>query len=325
MTTSRPLTSVFLRTLALLAIVLAGCIEEPEPKLRIGTFQRPGFEPLFLARSLGYYDEQHIQLVEFPSAAEMLLAYRNRAINAATVTTDDVLRLAADGQAERIVLLLGTSHGADAVLAKPPITDVAQLKGRGVALESNSLGGYVLARALDSAGLTLADVKIISGRIDRHDRELTVGTADAVVTYEPYRSRILRRGTAVVFDSSKIPDEIAEVLIVSAALADQPSAALLELKTGWFRALEYLAAHPDDAAQRMAPREAVTPEQFRESLSLVHFADLAENRRQLAAPDVSLLTQMRRMADFMVKTKMLAQPVDPAPLISDRLIREGAR
>lgn len=295
------------------------------PRLRVGTFQRPGFEPLFLARSLGYFDDRSVQLVEFPSAAEMLLAYRNRVIDAATVTTDDVLRLAADGQAERIVLLLGYSQGADAVLAKPPATGAADLKGRKVALESNSLGGYVLARALDSAGLSLADVQIVSGRVDRHDRELVVGSADTVVTYEPFRSRILRRGTVSIFDSTKMPGEIAEVLIVPSTVASQPPAALRELKAGWFRALEYLAAQPDDAANRLAPREAITAEQFRKSLELVHFADLAENRLQLASPEATLPAQMQRMADFMMKMKMLERPVKSASLISDRLVREDAR
>lgn len=307
----------------MVALLLAGCVDEPAPRLRVGTFQRPGFEPLFLARSLGYFDERRIQLVEFPSAAEMLFAYRNRVIDAATVTTDDVLRLAADGRSERVVLVLGVSNGADAVLAKPPTTSAADLKGHKIAVESNSLGSYVLARALDSAGLTLADVQLISGRIDRHDRELTVGTADVVVTYEPFLSRILRRGTTSVFDSAKMPGEIAEVLVVPAQLAAQPPAALSELKTAWFRALEYLAAQPDDAIQRMAPREAITPAQFRQSLDLVRFADLAENRRLLAAPTATLPAQMQKMADFMVRAKMLPQTVDTAALVSDRLIIGG--
>lgn len=304
----------------MLAPVLAGCVEDPVPRLRIGTFQRPGFEPLFLARSLDYFTDEHVQLVEFPTAAETLLAYRNRAIDGATVTTDEVLRLAAEGQGVRMVLLMDRSMGADVLLATADVADVAALKGRRVAVESNSLGGYILNRALDSAGLTFADVKILSGRVDRAILDLTTAGAEAAVTYEPYRTRITRRGTRPIFDSTQLPNEIADVLIVPTALAEQPPAALRELTAGWFHALDYLATHDDDAMTRMAPREGMTPEHFREVLRLVEFAGLTENHRQLGAPASPLAGGMRNMMNFMLKTDMLPHAVDPLQLRSARAL-----
>jgi NitT/TauT family transport system substrate-binding protein len=311
--------------LAVLAVVLPGCVEEPEPRLRVGTFLRPGFEPFYLARSLGYYDERRIQFVEFPSSSEMLLAYRNGAIDAATVTTDDVLRLAAEGQPVRMVLVLDYSKGADAILARPAISDTAALKGRKVAVESNSLGGYLLARALDLAGLRLADTQIISGRVDRLDRELAASTVDAVVAYEPYRTRLLRSGVQPIFDSTQLPGEIADVLIVPAPLAERPSAALRELAAGWFRALAHLAAQPANAAQRMAAREALTPEEFQKTLGLVEFIDRDANLRLLAGRDATLTDRLRQMAKFMAQLGMLPAEVDPAPLRSAALLTEDHR
>ncbi|MEQ1858917.1 MAG: ABC transporter substrate-binding protein [Chthoniobacteraceae bacterium] len=314
-----------LRAFAILAVFLTGCVEEPAPRLRIGSFQRPGFEPLFLARSLGYYDERRIQLVEFPTAAEMLLAWRNRAIDGATVTTDDVLRLAAEGQALRIVMVLNSSNGGDAVLARPELRDIAALKGRKVAVESNALGGYLLARALDTAGLTLADVKIVSARVDRVGLDLSIGNVDAVVAYEPHRTRIMRQGVAQIFDSSKIPGEISGVLIVPTPLADKPTAALRELTAGWFRALTFLRHNPADAGARLAAREGLAPEQFHEALELVKFATFADQRPALGSPDAPLLANMRRMADFMARAGMLASEADPAPLRSASLFPEPRR
>lgn len=301
---------------------LAGCVEEPPRRLRVGTVQWPGYEPFFLARSLGYYDERRIQLIEFPSTAEMLLAYRNKAIDAATLTADECLRLAGDGLDPRIVLVLDTSHGGDAVLARPTIPDVAGLRGKKVAVESNALGSYVLGRALESAGLGFEDVQIVSVRVDRLERELTVNNVEAVVAYEPYRSKLLAQNVRPIFDSSQMPGEILATLVVPRALAEQPPVALRELATGWFRALDHLAAQPDDAAERMARREGVTPAQFRASLGLLKLIGREENQR-LLSPDAAMLPErLRRIASFMAKTGMLAQEVDPGPLRSDRLVRE---
>jgi NitT/TauT family transport system substrate-binding protein len=303
--------------LAVLAAALAGCIDDPVPRLRVGTFLRPGFEPLFLARSLGFYSDQRIQFVEFPTAAEMLLAYRNHAIDAATVTTDDVLRLAADGQEPRIVLVMGYSNGADAVLAKPTVSSLNKLKGQKVGVESNGLGGYVLARALDSSGLTLADVQIVSGRADRVERDYAINNVEAVAVSEPYRTHVVRRPTVTIFDSTKMPGEIADVLIVPASMAAQPHPALRELFDGWFRALDHLGAQSADAVERMAPREAMTPDQFKAALALFTFLERRESLRQINARDTPLIPAMQRMGAFMAKNGMLPGEVNVPALLQN--------
>ncbi len=311
-----------LRCLAvvLTALLLSACVEEPEPTLRIGAYLRPGFEPLFLARNLGYLDEQRVQLVEFPTAAETLLAYRNHAIDGAALTTDDVLRLAAEGQPVRIALLMAYSSGADAILARPDIASVSDLKGKKVAVESNALGTYVLSRALETARLGLADVHLISERVDRMGVELMAGQVDAGVLCDPHRMRINRPGFRTIFDSGKIPDEIADVLVVPDALVAKPPKALHETTAAWFRALDYLATSGEDAAARMAPREGLTPPQFTEVLSRVTFVGLTENRRQLGTPATPLLGHMRKMMNLMTRTGMLPHEVDADILRTDRVL-----
>lgn len=306
----------------LVTLGLTACIKEPEPRLRVGTFPRPGFDPLFLARSLGCYDDDRLQLVEFPSASDMLIAYRNGALDAATVTTDDALRLAADGEQLRIVLVLDYSDGMDAVLAKPDVPNLESLKGHAVAVESNSLGAFVLARALDAAGVSLDEVKIISCRADRMERDLSMGNADAVVTCEPYRSRLIGRGLASLYDSRQMAAwEISGVLVVPKKLADKPPAALHELAIGWFQAVAYLADKPEDAARRMAGRAGFTPKHFTNTLQLLKYTGRKENAYQLSAPHAAFSERLRETAAFMWKTGMLKSELNPSPLRSDVLLR----
>ena len=307
----------------LLPFAFGGCLKEPEEPLRVGTFLRPGFEPFFLARSLGYYPASKIKLVEFPSSSDLVLAWRNRAIDAAAITSDDILRLAAEGQTFKVVMLLDQSAGADAVLLRKELPGIAALKGHKVAVESNALGGYLLARALKSADLHLSDVQMVSARIDRVERDLILKNVDAVVAYEPYVTRILARGSVrTAFDSSQLPGQIFGALIVPTPQAERPSAGLQELAAGWFRALHYLAEQPADTARRLASREGLTPAQFAQTLGAVKFTSREENGKWLHPDDATVAVPWKELAGGLAECGMLPGPLDPAGLRSDILFRD---
>src|SRR3954469_24694728 len=71
-----------------LLLAMSGCARGPEPALRIGTNVWIGCEPLYLARELGNLDPATVQLVEYPSASEVLRAYRNQAIDGMVISLD---------------------------------------------------------------------------------------------------------------------------------------------------------------------------------------------------------------------------------------------
>src|SRR6476646_3236684 len=113
-----------------LSLALSGCMREPEAALRIGTNVWIGSEPLYLARDLGRLDSDHVQLVEYPSASEVLRAFRNQAIDGMVISLDELIGLAADGLQPRIVLVVDVSNGADVVVGRAGMRSMHDLKGR---------------------------------------------------------------------------------------------------------------------------------------------------------------------------------------------------
>ncbi len=202
-------------TPAVLALSLAGCGVEPAP-LRIGTYVWPGYEPLYLARELGYLDPQSVHLVEYPSASEVIRAFRNHAIEAAALTFDEVLPLAQDGFKPRVVLVMDISHGGDAILGRPELRTVKDLAGRPVAVDTGTVGAYVLTRALMLNGLKQSDVTIVHVEHNGQGAAFKEGRVDAVVNAEPLRSQLLAGGASLLFDRTQIPGEIVDVLTVEA-------------------------------------------------------------------------------------------------------------
>lgn len=115
-----------------LALGLSACQPPPEPPLRLGSFGWPGYEPFYLAEELGFYDGTAVKFADYTSATAILQAFRNGALDAATLTLDEVLLLADQGHHPRIALVLDASHGADAILGRPGLKTLADLRDRRV-------------------------------------------------------------------------------------------------------------------------------------------------------------------------------------------------
>lgn len=309
-----------LAAIAAVLTLLLGCSSEPPKPLRVGSIPWPGYEALYLARDLGYYHDHPIQLVDQPSATVLSQAYRNNDLEIAALTLDETLLLATTQPDARIILVTDISNGADVILAKPGLRTVADLKGRKVGVEATALGAYVLTRALEQAQLSVQDVQIVSLGSSEHEQAFKDGTVDAVVTFEPARSKLLQTGARQVFDSTKIPGEIVDVLVVRQDVLEHQSKTVQALLEGWFKALDYMEQHPQDAARRVAPREGVSPEAFLASLKLLEIPNLAENRIMLSAKS-KLHEDMQRLANVMQKNQLLKDSVDVNALLDDRVVR----
>lgn len=305
--------------------LLAACTPEPPPLLRVGTSLWPGYEPLFLARELGYFEGASIRLVEYPSATQVLRAYRNGVLEAACLTLDEVLLIESQqGEAPRIVAVMDVSNGADVLLARPPLASLADLKGRTVGVEDTALGAFMLSRVLERAGLARSDIALRSLEVNEHERAFRDGRLDAVITFEPVRTKLMVGGARVLFDSSEIPGEIVDVLGVKReALASQPEQVAVLLR-GFFRALGYLQAHPEDASRRMAMRHEVTPQEFHALLQGLQLPDLRANLALLGERS-SLPASGQALADVMLERRLIARPVNVGALLDPHPLRELAQ
>lgn len=283
--------------------------------LKVGINEWLGYEPLHLAYSLGYYENSPVRLIEYASATQVIRAFRNNAIHVATLTLDEVLLLLEVGLDVRIILVVDVSNGGDAVVAKPEIVSLGDIKGHRVGVESTALGAFLLTRALDSVGLEVSDVIVVRSEIDEQERVFLRGDFDAVVTYEPVRSRLLAAGAHEVFDSSKIPGEIVDVLVVSAQTLELYPEKIEALLKGWFRALDYIKLEPKVAAGKIAPRLNLSTEEVLGAYEGLVWPGLEENLKFMTGPEAPILKTLNKLANEMLKRKLLQSLVVPAGLV----------
>jgi NitT/TauT family transport system substrate-binding protein len=286
-----------------LCVALAGCGAPVRP-LRVGINAWPGYEFLYLAQEMGFYQDEGlaVRLVEFSSLPDARAAYERGNLDALGTTVVEVMQARALPRRElTMVAVIDESVGADLVLARPAWRD-GGLRGARVGVELGSVGSYVLHRALGAQGLGFADVQVRSANQASIGDDLREDALDAAVTYPPMSTALLATGEYVpLFDTSAIPGEVVDVLAVDGALASAAPRRVEALLRAFWRARAEAEASPAAACALMGAREGVTGEAFCASLS---------DGIRLIAPELQ--------ADFLGSPARLAPVVDA----TDRVLRE---
>lgn len=248
--------------IGLLLTSLTSC-ERPQPRpLTVGVNPWVGYDPLVLAREKHMLDPGLVKVVELSSSAETLRFLRNGLLDAGALTLDEVLRLAEDGIELRVIAVLDTSNGADLVMAGPDITDLTQLKGATIAIESSTVGALVLKGMLDAAHLQPEDVTALNIEGTQHLTALKSHRVKAAVTYEPMAGVLRAAGYRSIFDSRQMPGEIVDVLVVLEDAARERPNQVDELLSGWARGSKAMQLDPTASANLLAAGVDLSPSDY---------------------------------------------------------------
>lgn len=307
---------------AVMSLFLISCTSEPEKTLRVGTNLWPGYETLYLARSLGYFENSSVRLVELSSATDVLQAFQNGLLEVAALTMDETLTLLQTEHDLSVILIMDISSGADALLARPSeISTVTDLKGHRIAVENSAVGATMLARALELAELSPKDVMVVPATVNRHYELYKKGQVDAVVTFEPVKTELIKEGAKVLFDSREIPGQIVDVLVTRKALQKEQAKALQLLVDSHFKALDYLRSHPKAAIEKIAPRLAMTSDELEESFKGMILPSRTVNQSLIKGVNPVLRQTAKKLASMMREENLLYKEPQIESLISDRFVQ----
>jgi NitT/TauT family transport system substrate-binding protein len=157
-----------------------------------------------------------VEIVQINDYVESINQYTAGAYDGCTMTNMDALSIPAGGGVDTTSLIIGDySNGNDGIVLKGK-SDLAEIKGQKVNLVELSVSHYLLVRALDTVGLAEKDITVVN--TSDADMVAAYNTADvtAVVTWNPLLSEIEGMPNSTkVFDSSKTPGEIIDVMMVN--------------------------------------------------------------------------------------------------------------
>jgi NitT/TauT family transport system substrate-binding protein len=299
-------------TIAVIAGFL-GCSSPPPEPLRIGTELWPGHEPLRIARHRNLVSKEDFHILEYPSQSEMIRAFKNGSLDIACLTLDETLMLSQTDDLE-IILILDYSNGADAIFAQSSIHNIKELTGKTIGMEKTSVQSYLLSRALEISGLRTSDVTIVPYELFEQERAFLDKRVDAVVTYEPIRMRLRKSGAKVLFDSSEIPREIMDVMVVRRSNPRLDRRRMGALISAWFKGVGSIKNEIDTVCSFIDQHLDLQGNECRDVYQGIHFLTLEENRRAFAGRARRLTSDINKIAARMSKVGLLGGAIDTTAL-----------
>ncbi len=235
-----------------------------------------------------------IEIVQINDYVESINQYTAGQFDGVAATNMDILSIPAGGGVDTTALIVGDfSNGNDAIILKGE-GDLTSLAGMPVNLVELSVSHYLLARGLDSVGLSEAD---LDGVINTSDADMIAAFAtedvQAVVTWNPLVAEILSDPAAtLLFDSSDIPGEIIDLMAVNTeTLAANPDFGRA-LVGAWYEVMALMAAGDEEVLTAMAEASGTDLEGYR--------AQLAATQMFYSPADAVAFTSGTELPDTMV-------------------------
>ena len=211
-----------------------------------------------------------LKLVQVNDYVESLNQFTAGKLDGVVSTNMDALTVPAAGGKDSTVLMIGDySNGNDGIILKGS-NSLKDIKGRSINLVEFSVSHYLLARGLEAAGLQQSDVKTVNTSDADIVASYNAPATTALVTWNPQLSEVRKLPQAhEVFDSSKIPGEIQDTMILDTAeLKANP--ALGKALTGiWYETLALMQKDTPEATAAL------------ESMAKLSGTDLAGFKAQL--------------------------------------------
>jgi NitT/TauT family transport system substrate-binding protein len=191
-----------------------------------------------------------IQLTQINDYIESINQYTAGSFDACVMTNMDALTVPAAGGVDSTALIVGDfSNGNDGIVLKGKGKKLADIKGQPVNLVQLSVSHYLLVRALESVSLRERDVKVVNTSDADIVGAFASAGSTAVVTWKPQLAAVTALANATeVFNSSRIPGEILDLMVVNSATLKANPKLGNALVGAWYETMALMAANDAKAA-----------------------------------------------------------------------------
>jgi NitT/TauT family transport system substrate-binding protein len=242
-----------------------------------------------------------IELTQINDYVESINQYTAGSFDACVMTNMDMLTIPSAGGVDSTALIVGDfSNGNDGVVLKGKGKKLADIKGLPVNLVELSVSHYLLARGLETVGLKERDIKVVNTSDADIVGAYAAADTKATVTWKPQLSEILASPDAqLVFDSSKIPGEIIDLMVVNSATLKANPAFAKALVGAWYETIALMAKKDPKALAHMAKASGTDLAGFNGQLATTKmFWTPAESLSFVTSPQVQTTMDLVRKFSF---------------------------
>jgi NitT/TauT family transport system substrate-binding protein len=326
MATNRPKHFVYIFSVALICcgLFLPARADAETPTFTVGWSVYAGWNPYFYMFKSGilrkWADKYGIAIkVQRFDYASSLDSFVSKNIDACTMTNMEALDMPAAAGVDSTALIIGDySNGNDAVLVRNGLT-FATLPSHRIMLVEKTVSEYLLERGMTLNGQQAQIHKL--RLINTSDSDIVAAFMNntsnmAAVTWKPLVSQILvDKSVHSIFDSSKIPGEILDLLVIQTDVLNRPDGSGIRFAkaiTGaWYETMQKLTQSGPAQAQALKYSAAASGdsiESYKNQLKTTHLFSTPKSAVDFATS--SLLKQkMDLVRQFCFNHRLLGQDV----------------
>lgn len=325
------------------SIFLFGCdktakIPEPNQKntqqqkhqpIRIGYSDWPGWVAWQVAIEKGWFQEAgvHVEFKWFDYSASMN-AFAANQLDAISVSNGDNLVIASGGTKGLMIMATDYSAGNDVIIAKTGIQNVAQLKGKTIAVEKGLVDHNLLMTALKDANIAEHEVTLVNAVTNELPQVFSSPDVAAIAVWQPVANQALKAvaGSKIIYSSKDKPGLIYDTLSVNMSHLSRHQEEWKKIIQVWDRTVHYIQdpkTRPD-ALQIMANRVGVEAAQYAQFIEGTHLLDLKANKQvfQKSQNLHSIYGSSYHVNAFNFANGVYSQQLDVDGLVYPKLIEE---
>ncbi|MFC4991718.1 putative urea ABC transporter substrate-binding protein [Rubritalea tangerina] len=206
-----------------------------------------------------------IQVDKLNDYVESINLYTSGEYDCVSVTNMDALTMPAVGGVDSTFILpTDFSNGNDAIVSKGA-QSIPELKGATINLVEFSVSHYLLARALQENNLSEKDLTVTNSSDAQLGALFTASDSANVVTWNPIVNSIKSQpGAKVLFDSSMIPGEVIDTLLVKTESNDAFKQALTD---AWYETMAVMQKNEPEAMKIIAASAGGSLEDYQQQLA----------------------------------------------------------
>ena len=243
-----------------------------------------GFGPVHLAKELGYFKEEGIEVDEIldDDMPNAVAAMERGDIDCYLRTVGEYQGLGRRKTTQGIIIgTIDLSTGGDGWVADGAIKSVCDLKGKTIAVEPNLPARLIMQMALKkNCSLSIKDTTL--NDIAAADAIGVFGDKKvaAVGTYEPVLSQVVaahgERGAHVLTSSKDQKDLILDIIMAHTGELKAHPDKYVKFLRAIYRAVDHFNANQEAAIPVIAAQFSITPDDFKATLPNFRYTPLAE-------------------------------------------------
>ena len=317
-------TKCFKRMISVCSILfLLGCTPFDKP-LNIGAAPWPNFEFAFLANELGYLDENEYSLLELTSSTSVIQAFQAGNLDIAFLSLDEVLTLVALGIDLKIISIVDNSYGGDALIAKPSIKSLADLKGHSIGYENKASGALLLDEVFSLTELNNQAVQLYEIKQNEVKDAYLKGHIDALIAREPVKQQLLALGAKELINSSQLTIPNTNVIVARGDIYQEKELQIVRFLKQYYRAYQFYEKHTAEALTTMSVRLQLYPDLLKKAFLSTQFVSSKQSLLRLSGSPSNIQLQAEQLSKLMSEKRMLGQiQTEISSLISTRILERA--